>query len=353
MDIIPPLRRPQRRELIMLGRKSGDPATSLRFLMVARLAGPGRPSRGEVARNLGCAISAVVKAARRYLADGVEGLYDRRRDNGQAKVDDRFLLHLGALLFQSPPDFGWERPTWTRELLVLEMERRGFPRVAVCTMGRALAAIGARLGRPKPIVLCPWRHKRRQRVLRRLAALAAAASPEEPVFYADEVDLHLNPKIGADWMPRGHQRRVLTPGKNEKRYIAGALDAATRKLTTVVGDQKTSALFCQLVWRLVQEHPTARRIHIILDNYIIHSSKITQRCIAEFDGRVVLHFLPPYCPDHNRIERVWLDLHANVTRNHRCRTMEELMTHVRAFLDAYNRREVQSPALREAIRDAA
>jgi transposase len=353
MDRIPPLRRPRRRELIMLGRKSRDPATSLRFLMVARLAGPGRPSCSEVARGLGCATSVVVKVTGRYLADGIEGLYDRRRDNGQAKVDDRFLLHLGGLLFQTPPEFGWERPTWTRELLALEMERRGFPRVAVCTMGRALSAIGARLGRPKPIVLCPWRRKRRQRVLRRLAELAAAASPAEPVFYADEVDVHLNPKIGPDWMPHGFQRLVVTPGKNEKRYIAGALDATTRKLTTVVGERKTSALFCQLVWRLVKDHPTAHRIHIILDNYIIHSSKITRRCVAEFKGRVVLHFLPPYCPDHNRIERVWLDLHANVTRNHRCRTMEELMLHVVAFLDAYNRREAENPSLREAVREAA
>jgi hypothetical protein len=24
-----------------------------------------------------------------------------------------------------------------------------------------------------------------------------------PVFYQDEVDIDLNPKIGADWMPKG------------------------------------------------------------------------------------------------------------------------------------------------------
>ena len=51
------------------------------------------------------------------------------------------------------------------------------------------------------------------------------------------------------------------------------------------------------------------------------------------------HFLPPYCPDDNRIERVWLHLHANVTRNHRCGGMEELMRHVVAYLVARNRRK--------------
>jgi transposase len=49
-------------------------------------------------------------------------------------------------------------------------------------------------------------------------------------------------------------------------------------------------------------------------------------------ARVVLHFLPPYCPNENRIERLWEDLHAEVTRNHGRATMEELMKDVRWFI---------------------
>lgn len=32
-----------------------------------------------------------------------------------------------------------------------------------------------------------------------------------PVFYEDEVDIHLNPKIGADWQVRRQQKRVDLP----------------------------------------------------------------------------------------------------------------------------------------------
>jgi hypothetical protein len=46
--------------------------------------------------------------------------------------------------------------------------------------------------------------------------------------------------------------------------------------------------------------------------------------------------------------RLGLDLHANVTRNHRCRSMEELMAHVASFLRAYNRRAKLNPSLRIA-----
>jgi hypothetical protein len=165
-----------------------------------------------------------------------------------------------------------------------------------------------------------------------LHRLARNASDAEPVFYEDEMDVHLNPKIGRDWMLPGHRRYVVTPGQNRKRFVAGALNAKTKKLTWVDAPTKASDLFCKLVWKVATENRTARRIHFIVDNYIIHSSKKTQRFLAQFGGRVVLHFLPPYCPDDNRIERVWLDLHANVTRNHRCKSMEELMVHVFAFM---------------------
>jgi transposase len=328
----------------MRGRKTGEPQTALRFLMVAKLA--AGLSANRVARDLGCAVSTVVGAGRRFADGGEQALRDRRVNNGRAKVDGRFEAELRRLLLNVPLDFGWERPTWTRELLCAEMETRGFQRVAVCTMGRALSAVGARLTAPKPVVLCPWNRQRRLRVLRSLRRLARQASADEPVFYEDEMDVHLNPKIGRDWMLPGHRRRVVTPGKNRKHYVAGALDARTGKLSWVEAATKNSALFCKLVWRLVADNPNARRIHLILDNYIIHSSRHTRRFLAQFGDRVVLHFLPPYCPDDNRIERVWLDLHANVTRNHRCKTIEELMDHVARFLRAYNGRATLNPSLR-------
>jgi transposase len=74
-----------------------------------------------------------------------------------------------------------------------------------------------------------------------------------------------------------------------------------------------------------------------LDNYRIHSSEIVQAALSGYlSGKIELHFLPPYCPDHNKIERVWQDLHANVTRNHRCPNMARLMQEVRYYLRKRN-----------------
>ena len=346
MQRVPPLPHWRRRRLVRAGRRTGDPATALRFLMIAKLSlGLGVV---EVARMLDVAISTVSKAASRYLESGEEGLLDQRRGNGAAKVDAAFRKRVIALLERSPQDFGWERPTWTRELLCLQMQREDFERVAVCTMGRVLAFIGARIGMPKPIVLCPWPRERRKRVLESIRQLEARASTREPVYYGDEVDIHLNPKIGRDWMLPGRQRRVVTPGKNQKFYLAGALNALTGKLVCVGDYAKNSALFCTLLWRLAAEHKGARRVHLVVDNYGVHSSRLTQRVLQELRGKVVLHFLPPYCPDANRIERVWQELHANVTRNHRCRTLNALLARVKYFVDAYAWRSTVKPSIRRA-----
>lgn len=330
--------RPERRYLIRLGRRSGNLETALRFHSVARLAA-GR-STVEVANDLDIARSTVVRAAAKFEELGVDGLYDQRQGNGGTKVDDAFRRRLVQLLKRSPEHFGWKRPTWTRELLCRQMQEEGQPSVSVCTMGRALAQVGARLGLPKPIVLCHWPRDARKRRIAEIRALEARASLAEPVLYEDEVDIHLNPKIGRDWMLRGEQRRVLTPGKNEKFYLAGALDVRTGRLHTTGAERKNALLFCELLRLLAKRYPSAQRIHLIVDNYGIHSARATEAQLEELGGRIVLHFLPPYCPDANRIERVWQDLHANVTRNHRCRTMKHLLTNCRQYVEAYRWRRI-------------
>jgi hypothetical protein len=207
--------------------------------------------------------------------------------------------------------------------------------ISVTTMSRLLKKLRVRLGRPKPIVECPWDKARKDRKLRRIRRLVRDVAPDEVVVYVDEVDIHWNPKIGLDWMLRGQQKEALTPGQNQKRYLAGALDARTGKLTWVEGLRKTSLLFLDLLYHLVtRTYETARRVHVILDNYGIHDSLQVRLALATEKGRrLKFHFLPPYCPDHNRIERVWEDLHANVTRNHRCRTIEQLIEQVKIYLD--------------------
>lgn len=319
-----------KRQLRCLKNKTRDKGMAIRCQIIL-LAAKGR-LRWQIAESVGCSVSWVNRVVARFRDHSIAGLMDHREDNGQLKLDEHFLSKLYGLVDGSPRDHGFPRPTWTRELLVRVMYRLTDVKVHLATMSRALALIGARLGRPKPTVGCPWPKRRKSRRLREIDHLLANLAPDHVAVYLDEVDVHLNPKIGLDWMNCGKQKTVETPGNNVKRYLCGALDASTGLITWVKGEKKNSLLFIAMLHKLAGSYPNAKVIHVVLDNFKIHDSKASQAAVEALGGKVVLHWLPPYCPDHNKIERTWLDLHANVTRNHTCRDISQLMKEVINYL---------------------
>jgi transposase len=323
----------------------------IRYLIIINLLNDRSARQTE--EVLGVHNTTVYRVARRFRAHGEWTLWDGREDNGQSKLDEHYLTVLHRVVRRTPQQYGWRRPTWTRELLVETMVRQTGVRVHVTTMSRALALVEARRGRPRPTVGCPWAKAAKTRRLNALRHLLATLPRAQVAVYEDEVDIHLNPKIGLDWMGRGQQKEVVTPGKNVKRYLAGALDARTRRLVWVEAERKTSVLFIALLNLLLETYPDAPVIHVILDNYRIHDSKIVHAALLGFGGRIHLHFLPPYCPAHNKIERVWEDLHANVTRNHTCATIVALMVEVRYYLRKRNRKLGKKPNTTGRKRSAA
>lgn len=337
--IMPELSRWEKRKLRVWIRRETNAGTRIRMLMLLQTS-KGKPVT-QVADHLHVARSTVYRLLNRFRERGFSALADRREDNGPTGVDEMFLLQLRKAVAGSPQDYGWSRPTWTQELLCEVMANRTGVRVGQSTMSRLLKQVDARLGRPRPVLRCPWKKARKTRHLRMIGRLVANLPKDEVAVYEDEVDIHLNPKIGFDWMLSGQQKEVVTPGQNVKRYLAGAKDVRTGQIHWVAGVHKRSGLFIDLLKRLLKAYPSAKVIHVIADNYIIHKSRQTQLTLADMP-QIRLHFLPPYCPSFNPIERVWLDLHAEVTRNHRCRTIDELMIEVEYYLKHRNRETLRS-----------
>jgi transposase len=328
------VRGPVKRELRRLREKTTDKGLAARCQIVL-LWNQGE-ARFDIAKAVGCSVSWVDRVILRFRDHGMFGLYDRREDNGQIKLDESYLGKLYEIVDMQPTDFGYPRPTWTQELLAKVMEEQVGVKVHPGTMSRALKMIGARLGMPKPVVGCPWSKAAKSRRLAMICRAIDGKRLRDVAVYLDEVDIHLNPKIGPDWMNRGKQKQVMTPGQNVKRYVCGALNVETGCIEYVAGERKNSLLFLLTLERLLKTYPGQRVIHVVLDNFRIHSSKQVQAWMKQNGHRIRLHFLPPYCPDHNKIERKWRDLHAAVTRNHRCKTIEELMRNVERWLKDRN-----------------
>ena len=121
----------------------------------------------------------------------------------------------------------------------------------------------------------------------------------------------------------------MTPGTNQKRYLAGALNHETGKLLHVVGERKNRWLFLDLLKMIDRACPAQKftRIYVVADNYRIHTAK----AVAEWLGshrRFELVWLPSYCPRANPIERAFGDVHDKCTRNHKRTRIADLVADV-------------------------
>ncbi len=287
-------------------------------------------SKAEIARLLQAARSSVNRWVHWYLADEIDGL-QADLPGRKVRFEPEFIGKLLRFMVGfRPQEFGYQRSRWSSELLSIVLREALNIVLHSSTIRRWLPKHGFVWRRAAP-TLCIKDPDKEAKLAAIKQALANCDS-RNPVFYEDEVDIHLNPKIGADWGLRGQQRKVVTPGQNKKYFLAGALQAKTGLVTYVGSASKSTVLFIDLLRALRKRYRSAKTITLIVDNYIIHKSKKAQRWL-ENNSKFKLLFLPVYSPWHNKIELLWHSLHETVTRNHSCSSMEELMERVEHFMD--------------------
>ncbi|EAT1099808.1 IS630 family transposase [Salmonella enterica] len=285
----------------------------------------------DVARLLCAARSSVGRWINWFTLHGVEGLKSLRPGRAPRWPVADILQLLPLLVQRSPKDFGWLRSRWSTELLALVINRLFDVTLHRSTLHRYLRQADMVWRRAAPTLKIKDPHYEEKRLV--IDQALAQEQTAHPVFYQDEVDIDLNPKIGADWMPKGQQKRIATPGQNQKHYLAGALHSGTGRVHYVSGSSKSSDLFISLLETLRRTYRRAKTITLVADNYIIHKSRKVERWLEE-NPKFRLLFLPMHSPWLNPIERLWLSLHETITRNHQCRYMWQLLKQVAQFMNA-------------------
>jgi hypothetical protein len=236
-----------------------------------------------------------------------------------------------ALLKAPPRAYDWCRPRWSCTTRALTRQATRRITVSAETMRRWLHAIGWVWKRAKLVA----KDDDPQRVTR-LARIRFVFEPLKlyaAMVFADELDIHLWPKVGCAWMPKGPHVEVMTPGQNEKHPLAGALDPTTGTLHDCLGARNINALFRDRLSVLEECYPAERytRLYVVVDNYKIPKAKAVEQWLAAHP-RVTLLFLPTDCPRTNPIERAFGDVHDGCTRNHQRKRLPPLVADVEDHL---------------------
>jgi transposase len=256
------------------------------------------------------------------------------------KVTGQCEAELKKLVEQQPREAGYSFSTWTCADLLHELIRKGFEAVSCETIRTHLQALGYRVRRPVLSIASPDpEYKQKAKKLKKYQK--QAKNGEILLYYQDEIDLNLLPGIMRCWTLEGVQRKVPTPGQNQKQYGFGAVNYVSGQTVHCIEERKNSVGFCAFIEQFMQTVTQApdyhgQKIVVVVDNFIIHRSRKTQDFLEKYKDQLVLFMLPTYSPWLNLIERLWKHLRRKVTHNHLFASLAELVKAVCSFLDALN-----------------
>jgi putative transposase len=172
-----------------------------------------------------------------------------------------------TLLKAVPHAYGWCRTRGSCAMLAATLQTTRGISVPAETMRRWLHEVGRVWKRAKLVAKDddPHHTERLARIIWVYEQLRACGG----LVLADELDIHLLPKMGCAGLPKGTQLAVMTRGQNQWHHLASALDPATGKLLYCCRPRKANTLFRDVLGALDEHYPAERymRLSVVVDNY--------------------------------------------------------------------------------------
>jgi transposase len=185
------------------------------------------------------------------------------------------------------------------------------------TVLRLLHEKGYRLKVPQP-----WPDRQddtlREEFRTRLAPLVE--DPDVELWYGDETGIDGEPRPRRAWAMKGSKPRVVHNGDHIRLNILGAVCPRTGEFFVIEASHCDTDVFQVFLDEAARSiTPGRKRNLLILDNASWHKRKSLNWHFFE------PLYLPPYSPDFNPIERLWLIMKAEHFTNIHCRNKAALI----------------------------
>jgi transposase len=306
-------------------------------LMAIRLFFEGR-DYDDIVSIMAVAAATLRTWIHRFNRFGIDGLtHDQERPGRPTKIPPEKHETLKDLL-RNPHKIGED--FWTARKLHGFLAREWQVELGYSTVCQTMHKMGFALKSAQP-----WPGERQDEVLRqqfreKLEGIVADAQID--LWYTDETGIEGDPRPRRRWAERGVVTRTPYTGDHLRENVIGAVHPAGGELFAHVVpyvDREWYQLFLDgLAEQTRFKHEAGRRIVLILDNASWHKAKSLNW------HHIEPMYLPPYSPDFNPIERLWLVLKARWFTNHICKSHEELAERVDQALKSFFEKpaEVQS-----------
>jgi transposase len=162
--------------------------------------------------------------------------------------------------------------------------------------------------------------------------LKEKVADDEPILFMDAVHPTQATKVTSGWIRTGVDKTIETTGSRTRLNIVGAIrlghleDTISAQYKTVNGES-----IIDFFARIKTSYQTNNTIHLVLDGAGYHRSAEVKNKAEELG--IQLHYLPPYSPNLNPIERLWKVMNEHARNNQYFATAKDFRWHINNFFD--------------------
>lgn len=159
-------------------------------------------------------------------------------------------------------------------------------------------------------------------------ALKSALPENEEIYFMDAVHPEFQSKAVCGWIRKGEVKTLPTTSQQYRMHFVGAISlknmgVIAREYDTV--DAESVIDF----FKALETSSQATIIHIICDNGRSNKNKKIQEYLKA--SKIKIHYLPPYSPNLNPIERLWKVMRERKTYNKCYEKFADFKTSIRNF----------------------
>ena len=280
-----------------------------------------------VAKKVRCSLGMVVKWRARFLKARLEGLYDEPRPGAPRKVGDEDVERVVVQTLESTPR---GQTHWSTRGMA---KASGLSRMTICRIWHAFGLQPHRADTfklsPDPLLI---------EKVRDIVGLYMNPPDHALVLCVDE-------KSQIQALDRTQPLLPLQPGQVERgthdykrngtTSLFAALELKTSRVISQFHKRHRSAEFRRFLDVIEANVPADMDVHLILDNYGTHKTALIRRWLAK-RPRFHIHFTPTYGSWLNLVERWFAELTNKRIRRGAFRSVRELETAIREYIDVHN-----------------
>lgn len=158
------------------------------------------------------------------------------------------------------------------------------------------------------------------------------------IYFADSVHPQHQTKLAHGWILKGIRKNVATTACQKRLNFIGGICLNGHKIIHREVEKVNADSIKAFLKSLRNRHSRGEKIHLIWDNAGYHKSKEVKAFAKKLN--IKIHYLPPYSPNLNPIERLWKVMHEEVTYNQYYKSFSDFHDAVFGFFKQIGRRKI-------------